>query len=103
MVPDNVWLGVSVENIKEGLPRIEVLKKIPAKIRFLSIEPLLEDLGVVDFSDIHWVIVGGESGSKARKMKKSWVENIQKQCNQQNIAFFFKQWGTWGADEKKTQ
>jgi protein gp37 len=64
MVPDNVWLGVSVENIKEGLPRIEVLKKIPAKIRFLSIEPLLEDLGVVDFSDIHWVIVGGESGSR---------------------------------------
>jgi protein gp37 len=83
MVPDNVWLGVSVENIKEGLPRIEVLKKIPAKIRFLSIEPLLEDLGVVDFSNIHWVIVGGESGSKARKMKKSWVENIQKQCKQQ--------------------
>jgi protein gp37 len=101
MVPDNVWLGVSVENIKEGLPRIEVLKKIPAKIRFLSIEPLLEDLGVVDFSNIHWVIVGGESGSKARKMKKSWVENIQKQCKQQNIAFFFKQWGTWGADEQK--
>jgi protein gp37 len=100
-VPDNVWLGVSVENIKEGLPRIEVLKKIPAKIRFLSIEPLLEDLGAVDFSDIHWVIVGGESGNKARKMKKKWVENIQKQCDEQNIAFFFKQWGTWGADEKK--
>ena len=100
-MPDNVWLGVSVENIKEGLPRIEVLKKIPAKIRFLSIEPLLEDLGAVDFSDIHWVIVGGESGNKARKMKKKWVENIQKQCDEQNIAFFFKQWGTWGADEKK--
>ena len=101
IVPDNVWLGVSVENIKEGLPRIEVLKTIPAKIRFLSIEPLLEDLGKVDFSDIHWVIVGGESGNKARKMKKAWVENIQKQCDEQNIAFFFKQWGTWGADEKK--
>jgi len=100
-VPDNVWLGVSVENIKEGLPRIEVLKTIPAKIRFLSIEPLLEDLGVVDFSGIHWVIVGGESGSKARKMKKAWVENIQKQCGEQEIAFFFKQWGTWGADEEK--
>jgi protein gp37 len=100
-VPDNVWLGVSVENIKEGLPRIEVLKTIPAKIRFLSIEPLLEDLGAVDFSDIHWVIVGGESGNKARKMKKVWVENIQKQCSEQNIAFFFKQWGSWGADEKK--
>jgi len=100
-VPDNVWLGVSVENIKEGLPRIEVLKTIPAKIRFLSIEPLLEDLGAVDFSGIHWVIVGGESGSKARKMIKVWVENIQKQCNEQDIAFFFKQWGAWGADEKK--
>ncbi len=101
VVPDNVWLGVSVENIKEGLPRIDVLRKIPAKIRFLSIEPLLEDLGKVDFSDIHWVIVGGESGSKARKMKKVWVESIQKQCDEQDIAFFFKQWGTWGADEKK--
>ena len=99
--PDNVWLGVSVENIKSGLPRINILKKIPAKIRFLSIEPLLEDLGKIDLSDIHWVIVGGESGSKARKMKKTWVENIQKQCDEQNIVFFFKQWGTWGADEKK--
>ncbi len=100
-VPDNVWLGVSVENIKEGLPRIDILRKIPAKIRFLSIEPLLEDLGEVDFSGIHWVIVGGESGNKARKMKKVWVENIQEQCEAQGIAFFFKQWGTWGADEQK--
>lgn len=100
-VPDNVWLGVSVENIKEGLPRIDILRKIPAKIRFLSIEPLLEDLGEVDFSDIHWVIVGGESGSKARLMKEQWVLNIQAQCEEQNIAFFFKQWGTWGADGVK--
>ncbi len=100
-VPDNVWLGVSVENVKEGLPRIEILKKIPAKIRFLSIEPLLEDLGEVDFADIHWVIVGGESGSKARLMKEQWVLNIQSQCDEQNIAFFFKQWGTWGADGVK--
>lgn len=100
-VPDNVWLGVSVENIKEGLPRIEVLKNIPAKIRFLSVEPLLEDLGEVNFSGIHWVIVGGESGSKARPMKESWVLNIQTQCAEQNIAFFFKQWGTWGADGVK--
>ena len=100
-MPDNVWLGVSVENVKEGLPRIEILKKIPAKIRFLSIEPLLEDLGEVDFADIHWVIVGGESGSKARLMKEQWVLNIQSQCDEQNIAFFFKQWGTWGADGVK--
>lgn len=94
-------LGVSVENIKEGLSRIEVLKTIPSNRRFLSIEPLLEDLGEIDFSDIHWVVVGGESGNKARLMKKAWVENIQKQCDEQNIAFFFKQWGTWGADGKK--
>jgi len=100
-VPDNVWLGVSVENIKAGLPRIDVLKKIPAKIRFLSVEPLLEDLGEVDFSGIHWVIVGGESGSKARPMKEQWVLNIKNQCDEQNIAFFFKQWGTWGADGVK--
>jgi protein gp37 len=100
-VPDNVWLGVSVENVKEGLPRIKVLKKIPAKIRFLSIEPLLEDLGKVDFSNIHWVIVGGESGSKARPMEEQWVLKIKKQCDKQNIAFFFKQWGTWGADGVK--
>jgi protein gp37 len=100
-VPDNVWLGVSVENIKEGLPRIDILRKIPARIRFLSIEPLLEDLGEVDFSGIHWVIVGGESGSKARPMKEEWVLNIQEQCDEQNIAFFFKQWGTWGADGVK--
>ncbi|MDF1588977.1 MAG: phage Gp37/Gp68 family protein [Gammaproteobacteria bacterium] len=100
-VPDNVWLGVSVENIKEGLPRMEVLKTIPAKIRFLSVEPLLEDLGDVDFSGIHWVIVGGESGSKARPMKEQWALNIQEQCEEQNIAFFFKQWGTWGADGVK--
>ena len=97
-VPDNVWLGVSVEDINSGLPRINILKKIPAKIRFLSIEPLLQDLGKVDLSDIHWVIVGGESGPKARPMKKEWVLNIQRQCDKQNICFFFKQWGTWGAD-----
>lgn len=101
VVPDNVWLGVSVENIKSGLPRIEALKQIPAKIRFLSIEPLLEDLGEIDFSGIHWVIVGGESGAKARPMEKQWAENIQKQCEEQDIAFFFKQWGTWGEDNKK--
>jgi len=101
VVPDNVWLGVSVENIKDGLPRIDVLRKISAKIRFLSIEPLLEDLKVVDFTDIHWVIVGGESGPKARAMKEKWVLNIQSQCDAQNVAFFFKQWGTWGADGVK--
>jgi protein gp37 len=97
-VPANVWLGVTVENKADGLPRLELLKKIPATIRFLSIEPLLEHLGCVDFNGIHWVIVGGESGSKARPMKESWVLDIQNQCEEQQIAFFFKQWGTWGAD-----
>jgi protein gp37 len=100
-VPDNVWLGVTVENIKEGVPRISVLREIPAKIRFLSIEPLLEDLGKIDISGIHWVIVGGESGSKARPMQKDWVLNIQSQCEMQQVAFFFKQWGTWGSDGVK--
>ena len=100
-IPSNVWLGVSVENIKEGLPRIDALKKTHAKIKFLSIEPLLEDLGEVDFTGIHWVIVGGESGSKARPMKEQWVLNIQEQCEEQGVAFFFKQWGTWGADGVK--
>ena len=100
-VPGNVWLGVSVENVKEGLPRIDVLRTIPAKVRFLSVEPLLEDLGEVDYSGIHWVIVGGESGSKARPMKEQWVLNIQEQCDEQDVAFFFKQWGTWGADGVK--
>ena len=80
---------------------MEVLKKIPAKTRFLSIEPLLEDLGEVDFSDIHWVIVGGESGNKARPMEKEWVVNIKQQCETEDVAFFFKQWGTWGADKIK--
>lgn len=89
----NVWLGVTVENIQHGIPRIDVLREIPAVLRFLSIEPLLEDLGEINLSGIHWVIVGGESGGKARPMKKEWVLNIRNQCLQQNVPFFFKQWG----------
>ena len=100
-VPQNAWIGVTVENKEHGLNRIDHLRKIDAYIRFLSVEPLLEDLGNVDFSDIHWVIVGGESGPKAREMKPEWAENIQRQCEEQDIAFFFKQWGGWGADGKK--
>jgi len=99
-VPDNVWLGVTVEN-KLNIKRIDALRRIPAKIRFLSIEPLLEDLGSVDFTDIHWVIVGGESGHRARPMKPQWAINIKEQCNQQGVSFFFKQWGTWGSDGLK--
>jgi protein gp37 len=100
-VPPNVWLGVSVENRKYGLPRIPVLRDINAPIRFLSIEPLLEDLGNFDLTGIQWVIVGGESGRKARPMRPEWVEPIKRQCVTSNVAFFFKQWGTWGADGEK--
>jgi len=98
IAPDNVWLGVSVEDKKYGLPRIDILRRINAKIRFLSIEPLLEDLGQFALSGIHWVIVGGESGAKARQMKAEWVEPIMRQCQNANVAFFFKQWGMWGED-----
>ena len=100
-VPGNVWLGVSVENRKYGLQRVDDLRKIKAKTRFLSVEPLLEDIGEINLCGIHWVIVGGESGPKARPMKAEWVELIKDQCEQDSVAFFFKQWGGWGADGKK--
>ena len=100
-VSENVWLGVSVENRKYGVPRIPVLRTIRAQVRFLSVEPLLEDVGSIDLSGIQWVIVGGESGSKARPMKPAWVENVKSQCDATGVAFFFKQWGTWGADGEK--
>nr|WP_244244112.1 phage Gp37/Gp68 family protein [Lysobacter alkalisoli] len=99
--PSNAWLGVSVENRKQGVPRIDSLRRVPASIRFLSCEPLLEDLGEIDLTDIHWVIVGGESGAKARPMDASWANSIREQCENQGAAFFFKQWGGWGADGKK--
>lgn len=97
-VPENIWLGVSVENIKNGIPRIDKLRNINASIKFLSVEPLLEDLGKVNLTGIDWVIVGGESGANARPMKQEWALNVKKQCEEQNVAFFFKQWGTWGSD-----
>jgi protein gp37 len=100
-VPTNAWLGVTVENKKDGLPRINYLRRVDVQIRFLSLEPLLENLGAIDLSEIHWVIVGGESGPNARPMKKKWIENVQKQCWQYDVQFFFKQWGGWGADGKK--
>jgi len=100
-VPVNAWLGVSVEDKVYGMPRIDYLRGVAAKIRFLSVEPLLENIGNIDLKGIHWVIVGGESGPKARPMKPEWVESIQRQCEQQDVAFFFKQWGGWGADGKK--
>jgi protein gp37 len=100
-VPGNVWLGVSVENRKYGVPRVALLRTVQAKVRFLSIEPLLEDLGAIELEGIHWVIVGGESGHQARPMKPQWVDGIKRQCNDAGVAFFFKQWGTWSADGQK--
>lgn len=101
VAPDNAWMGVSVEDRKYGLPRIDRLRQVPARVRFLSVEPLLEDLGEMDLTGIHWVIVGGESGPKARPMQPDWVLSIQEQCEAQDAAFFFKQWGGWGADGKR--
>jgi protein gp37 len=96
----HVWYGVSVEDRRYGLPRMDWLRKTPARVRFLSIEPLLEDLGDLDLTGIDWVIVGGESGPRARPMKKEWVLSILKQCRKQEVPFFFKQWG--GVCKRKT-
>jgi protein gp37 len=89
----HIWWGVSVENRKHGIPRIQLLRDTPAAVRFLSIEPLLEDLGDLDLRGIHWVIVGGESGAGAREMKPEWAVSIRDQCADAGIPFFFKQWG----------
>lgn len=89
----HIWWGVSVENRKHGLPRIEDLRHSAARVRFLSIEPLLEDLGEFDLSGIDWVIVGGESGPGARPIRKEWVLSIREQCKAARVPFFFKQWG----------
>ncbi len=89
----HVWFGVSVEDREHGLPRIDALRRTPASVRFLSVEPLLEDLGALDLSGIDWVIVGGESGPGARRMEERWVLAILSQCRAQGVPFFFKQWG----------
>jgi len=89
----NIWWGVSVDDRRHGLPRVDRLRESPAQVRFLSIEPLLEDLGHVNLSQINWVIVGGESGPGARPMKAEWVRSIRDQCRKAGVAFFFKQWG----------
>ena len=90
---ENIWWGVSVEDRRYGLPRIKHLQQAPVRVRFLSIEPLLEDIGAIDLSGISWVIVGGESGPGARPMKKEWVVSIRRQCKNYGVPFFFKQWG----------
>jgi protein gp37 len=89
----HIWWGVSVENKKYGLPRIVDLQNARVAMRFLSIEPLLEDLGTVNLAGIDWAIVGGESGHGARPMKKEWVVSLRDQCKRAGVAFFFKQWG----------
>lgn len=89
----NVWLGVTVENRRSGLRRLDQLRSMSAAVRFLSIEPLLEDLGAMDLSGIQWVIVGGESGSGFRRMEKLWADRVIAQCREQNVSVFFKQWG----------
>jgi len=99
-IPSNVWLGVTVESslVKN---RIDYLRALKASVKFLSCEPLLESLGELNLENIDWVIVGGESGPKARPMKEEWVLQIQSQSERQGTAFFFKQWGTWGSDGVK--
>jgi protein gp37 len=89
----HIWWGVTVENRRHGLPRIDLLRECGAAVSFLSIEPLLEDLGQIDLSGIDWVIVGGESGPGARPMREEWVQSLRAQCAEAGIPFFFKQWG----------
>jgi protein gp37 len=88
-----IWWGVSVENRRDGLPRIDDLRRAPAITRFLSVEPLLEDLGPLDLTGIHWVIVGGESGPGFRPIDAGWITAIRDQCWSAGVSFFFKQWG----------
>lgn len=95
----HIWWGVSVEDRRYGIPRISHLRNAPARVRFLSIEPLLEDLGPMLLDGIHWVIVGGESGQGARPIEETWVQNILNTCEARGIPFFFKQWG--GVQKKR--
>lgn len=97
--PNNVWMGVTVENASCTI-RVDYLRDVPAAIRFLSLEPLLGPLPDLNLRHIHWIIVGGESGPRARPMNKEWVLDIRKQCQDADVPFFFKQWG--GMNKKKT-
>jgi protein gp37 len=96
----HIWWGVSVEDKKYGVPRIAHLQETEAAIRFLSVEPLLEDVGQLDLRGIDWMIVGGESGAGARPMQEEWVLSLRNQCRKNKVAFFFKQWG--GVRKSKT-
>lgn len=96
----NVWLGTSVEDDKV-VERIDYLRNVPAIIRFISFEPLIGSVGSIDLTDIDWAIVGGESGHSARPIHSEWIDEIYEYCREAGTAFFFKQWGTWGADNRK--
>ena len=95
---DNIWMGVTVE-ANEYVDRVDYLRDCPAKIKFLSLEPLIDSVDKLDYTGIDWVIVGGESGYGARVMQKEWVLEIRDRCENENIDFFFKQWG--GVNKKK--
>ena len=96
----NVWLGTSIESA-DVVERIDHLRAVPAAIRFISFEPLIGSVGAVDLTNIQWAIVGGESGRSARPIREEWIDDIHEQCLDAGTAFFFKQWGTWGKDNKR--
>jgi protein gp37 len=96
----NVWLGTSIENAEVGR-RADALRAIPAAVRFISFEPLIGSVGPIKLEGIHWAIVGGESGRSARSIREEWIDEIYDQCAQYETVFFFKQWGTWGKDNKR--
>lgn len=100
VVLPNVWLGTSVEN-EAVVDRIAELRKANAAIRFVSFEPLIGAVGLLNLEGIHWAIVGGESGKSARPIREEWIDEIYSQCDKFETAFFFKQWGTWGKDNKR--
>ena len=97
--PSNLWMGTSVENA-DYLHRVDTLRRIPAKTRFLSLEPLIGAIANIDLTNIDWVIAGGESGPGARKIEEDWVRSIRDQCDDAGIPFFFKQWG--GTNKKRS-
>ena len=99
-IPPNVWIGTTVESSKVK-SRIDLIRDLSASVKWLSCEPLISDLGELDLRGIDWVIAGGESGANARAMKEEWVLNIKRQCEAQNVVFFFKRWGAWGSDGVK--
>ena len=100
--PDHVWMGVSVESVAYHW-RVDHLRRVPAAIRFVSAEPLLGSLGDIDLSNIHWLIVGGESGHGHRPCDPTWVRELRDRCQEERVAFFFKQWGGWSSKARGRQ